>query len=133
VLLGAALAIRSFRQAVVPGKDTSSVPRESTEGSASSECLARAQSHAAAGQYRDAVRALYLATVLYLDDREKVPFDPTLTNREHLGVASKEARLLELLRPLVLAFDSAWYGRRACTPTEFEECCQLARKIGLAA
>lgn len=76
----------------------------------------RAFDLAHAGSYRDAVRQLYLSTLLSLEDRGLLRVDRSLTNREVLaqvGAAQAGAApLVATLRPVVDVFESVWYGLR---------------------
>ncbi|NJL95623.1 MAG: DUF4129 domain-containing protein [Anaerolineae bacterium] len=60
--------------------------------------------------YRAAIRYLYLASLLLLDERGVMHFDPTLTNAEHLSRLGQQPQLLAALRPIVNIFDHVWYG-----------------------
>ncbi len=84
------------------------------------EAFHSAQQFVNQGDYRSAVRQLYLATLLLLDQRGKIKYDPTLTNREYLAQASNDARVTAALAPIVEIFDRAWYGFEPVTPTEFD-------------
>jgi hypothetical protein len=66
---------------------------------------------AIAGDYRVAVRLLYLSTLLLLEERKLLCYDRTLTNREYLGQVADNPSLGEALRPVVDTFDEVWYGQ----------------------
>lgn len=74
-----------------------------------------------AGDYRSAVRQLYLATLLILDERGRVKYDPTLTNREYLRQAAKDPHTTIALQPIVETFDRTWYGFEPITLQEFDD------------
>jgi hypothetical protein len=79
----------------------------------SGEALRRADALAAGGDYRQAVRYLYLSTLLWLDEHRLLRYDPALTNREFLHQLERDAghaRLREALSPVVELFDRVWYG-----------------------
>jgi hypothetical protein len=63
-----------------------------------------------AHDYRAAIRYLYLASLLLLDERGVLRYDPTLTNRELLRQVSNKSSLYDLLRVVVQTFDRVWYG-----------------------
>ena len=86
------------------------------------ETLARRHS------YRLAIRALYLAALLRLDERGVLSFERTLTNREVLreAGASGSRQLVNQLAPLVERFDRHWYGAVACTEDDYREFTRLA-------
>jgi hypothetical protein len=60
--------------------------------------------------YRAAVRYLYLSSLLLLDERGVILFDPALTNREHLRQVIDRPEIGDLLRTIVNVFDRVWYG-----------------------
>jgi hypothetical protein len=74
------------------------------------QARARSREMARAGDYRSAVRLLYLSTLLRLEERDLLRYDRTLTNREYLQQVAGHSRLAEALRPVVDTFDRVWYG-----------------------
>jgi hypothetical protein len=76
----------------------------------SSQALERARSLAAGNDYRHAVRYLYLSTLLWLDERGLLHYDPACTNREFLQQVSGNHSLHKALLPVVDFFDQVWYG-----------------------
>jgi len=87
----------------------------------SEAALGRAHTLALGGNYRDAVRQLYLGTLLILDERGKLRYDRTLTNRETLRAVSAHGSpaLADALRPIVDLYDRTWYGYATVAPEEF--------------
>lgn len=75
-----------------------------------SEARRRAEGAANEGNYRGAVRNLYLAALLTLEQHGLVPADRSLTNREVLGRVDSTHPLRPLLQPVVDTFDDVWYG-----------------------
>ncbi len=69
----------------------------------------RAAGSAQAGDYRNAVRNLYLSALLTLEQKGLVPADRSLTNRELLAQVAANP-LHSHLRPVVETFDDVWYG-----------------------
>jgi hypothetical protein len=78
--------------------------------------------------YRQAIRALYLAALLRLDERGQLSFDRALTNREVLRNAGTKGsgQLVERLAPLVERFDRHWYGAVVCTEDDYREFARLS-------
>ena len=72
----------------------------------------RAVAQAQAGQYRQAVRSLYLSALLRLEERGLVRADRSLTNREYLAQVAGQAEVQRHLQPVVQTFDDVWYGVR---------------------
>ncbi|MCX6047051.1 MAG: DUF4129 domain-containing protein, partial [Chloroflexi bacterium] len=65
---------------------------------------------AAAGNYRDAVRQLYLSALLALEERNLLTYDRSLTNREVLAQLRHQSNVQNHLQPVVETFDNVWYG-----------------------
>ena len=78
--------------------------------------------------YRLAIRTLYLAALVSLDEQGALTFERSLTNREVLraALARGGAGLSERLAPLVDRFDQDWYGSRNCTEADYQEFARLA-------
>jgi hypothetical protein len=83
--------------------------------------LAQAGTLAAGGDYRAAIRYLYLSTLLLLDERRLLRYDRSLTNREVLGQVAGDEALVERLRPVVEEFDRVWYGFAPVDEAEYED------------
>lgn len=73
------------------------------------------------GNYREAVRALYLAALLSLEEQGLVPYDRSLTNRELLARVTHVQSVRRHLRPVVELFDTVWYGIREPDAATFED------------
>jgi hypothetical protein len=67
---------------------------------------------AGAGNYRQAVRQLYLSALLHLEERGVVRADRSLTNREYLAQVRDDPATRAHLQPVVQTFDEVWYGLR---------------------
>lgn len=87
-----------------------------------------ALSHANGRAYRLAIRSLYLAALLRLDERGMLHFQRSLTNREVLkSVAAESSPMLaERLAPLVERFDRYWYGSDECSEQDYVEFAHLS-------
>ncbi len=92
---------------------------------------AQALERADGGDYRGAVRLMYLATLMALDETDRLRFERTLTNREHLRQAPESLR--PLLEPLVSRYDRLWYGQSGLGEREFQEFRALATRLREAA
>jgi hypothetical protein len=62
------------------------------------------------GDYRSAVRYMYLSALLWLDEREVLRYDRALTNREYLDRVRDNPALRDRLAPVIDTFDRVWYG-----------------------
>ena len=74
----------------------------------------------AAGNYREAVRHLFLAALLTLDERNLIQYDATRTNYELLQRASLRPVVEETLVPVVETFERVWYGFEVVGLAEYE-------------
>jgi hypothetical protein len=86
------------------------VPTDEDDPTTSQDASQRAGESEVSRDYRSAIRYLYLACLLLLDERGLIRYDRTLTNREHLRMIHDKPQLVELLRPVVSTFDDVWYG-----------------------
>jgi hypothetical protein len=82
--------------------------------------LKLAQELAAQGEPRLALRALYLACLAALAEREWIRIRKSKSNREYERELARRAHsrpgLLENFTQAVLVFERAWYGRHEVTP-----------------
>jgi hypothetical protein len=62
------------------------------------------------GDYRTAVRYLYISALLWLDERNLMRYDRALTNREYLDRVRENPELRAHMAPIVDTFDRVWYG-----------------------
>jgi hypothetical protein len=100
----------SWRQWAAEGRSGEDNGSDKEADLSSGKALERAQALAGASDYRRAVRYLYLSTLLWLDERRLLHYDPACTNREFLHQVRDQARLHEALLPVVDLFDQVWYG-----------------------
>ena len=72
--------------------------------------LQKAKEISRGGDYRTAVRYLYLSSLLTLDERGLLRFDRSKTNREYLRSVAAFPQLSAPLRDVIDVFDRVWYG-----------------------
>jgi len=75
--------------------------------------MQRAQTLSGQGDYRNAVRYLYLSSLLILDEQGLLRYDRSRTNREYLRSVSSQPHLAGPLRDVIDVFDRVWYGFEA--------------------
>lgn len=99
--------------------------------------LSMARDLAAKGEHRLALRALYLATLAGLAERELISLAHHKTNRDYTREVERRARatpqLPERFKGIALFFDRAWYGTMVVTPSalaEFEAHVRSVRSMG---
>lgn len=85
----------------------------------STSAFQQASVQARGGDYRTAVRYLYLSSLLWLDERGALRYDRALTNREYLERLAGQPELRERLIPIVDTFDRVWYGHVALSAEDF--------------
>lgn len=83
------------------------------------QALEEAAKLAAAGDFRSAVRLVYLAALLRLDERYLIRFDRTGTNWEYLRAISGHRQFHGALQPVTLTFDRKWYGHEPASESDY--------------
>jgi len=73
----------------------------------------RAENLSTQGDYRNAIRYLYLSSLLVLDEQGVMHYDRSRTNREYLRSVSSRPELAKPLRDVIEVFDRVWYGFEA--------------------
>jgi hypothetical protein len=76
----------------------------------SNRAMQRAQTLSGQGDYRNAVRYLYLSSLLILDEQGLLRYDRSRTNREYLRSVSSKPQLAKPLSDVIDVFDRVWYG-----------------------
>ncbi len=109
--------LRAVRRSVL--RDARVRAEVAEETISSGQALDRAQAEAQAGDYRGAVRFLYLGALLWLDERKLLRYDRSLTNREYLDASRDDMPLHDRLAPIVGTFDRVVYGHRELSEEDF--------------
>ena len=124
------------RQRVALGKlggDTAAAEREAE----SRAWAQQAEGHAQHGRWRDAVHALYWASIVVLEDRRTLRRSGTRTPREALRLIDPASRLREPLRAQTSNFERIWYGLQPAGAQDYQAAREhygvvLARSTGAA-
>lgn len=74
------------------------------------QALQRAQNLSTGGDYRSAVRYLYLSSLLLLEERGLIRYDRSQTNQEYLRSVAGRPELVAILHDVIDVFDRVWYG-----------------------
>jgi len=125
--LAVALAVAlSLRRAV--GRSGARLASAPPARAAAVEMFAQAASLAARGEFREAARVQYLATMLRGEELGQLRFDRAMTNRELLERARERggAEAAVRLRPLVEQFDRFWYGGAPGSSADYEALARLS-------
>jgi hypothetical protein len=72
------------------------------------------------GDYRNAIRYLYLSYLLVLDEQGVMRYDRSRTNREYLRSVSSRPELAKPLRDVIDVFDRVWYGFETVDETTYK-------------
>ena len=121
------LSRRKDEQASPVLPDALGVPLDPRER-APEEHLDEAAQLAARGLHREAFRSLYLATLVALDRRGEIDFDPARTNWHYLRQMGASARTAAF-RTFTQLFDRKWYGDEHTTREEYERGRLLATSL----
>jgi hypothetical protein len=103
-----------------PEDELNPEPADTTQVLPPAQAIDRAQQLVAAGNYRAAVRYLFLALLAVLDDKKLLRYDRTLTNRELLRLAGQNPTLAGPLEAIVHTFDAVWYGFEPIVPSDYD-------------
>ena len=116
IALGAAVIffVRQIRMNLISEAQDEVAETELEQVETERAALARADSAAAANDFRSALRFLYLSAILHLQEHGVLPYDKSLTNREYLHQARVDADLHTALGPAITVFDEVWYGHKPC-------------------
>jgi len=93
------------------------------------DALNQAQEFETHSDFRNAIRALYLATLLYLHERDILTYDKSATNREYLRQLEGQPSLQNALKSAVYIFDDVWYGYKPCTADTLAEYRSLVKML----
>ena len=91
--------------------------------------LQKAKDISRGGDYRAAVRYLYLSALLTLDERGLLRFDRSKTNREYLRSVAAFPQLSVPLRDVIEVFDRVWYGFHSIDEDDFQHYVQKVDQL----
>ncbi|MBU7006827.1 DUF4129 domain-containing protein [Phosphitispora fastidiosa] len=80
-----------------------------------------ASRYADAGDYREAVRYLYLSLLMFLDGQQLIQFRMSKTNLDYLGELRKSSADSDRFTGAANFFERKWYGMENCTDTDYRE------------
>jgi hypothetical protein len=85
--------------------------------------IAESRNLAGAGNYREAFRLAYLASIAWLDEAKALRFDKSRTNWEYIRDLEEGGydTAVGRLQPLTLRFDQVIYGHTDCRPADYED------------
>jgi hypothetical protein len=101
---------RGLSRSLVKEAELETEGNESDGMLTSKGALKRAETLSTQGDYRNAIRYLYLSSLLVLDEQGLMRYDRSRTNREYLRSVSSKPELAKPLRDVIDVFDRVWYG-----------------------
>ncbi len=104
------------------GPPMATVPVVAQRALGPEELIAQADDLAGQGDFRGAIRHLYLALVRALQMRRILPRTKTQTNGEHVRQLAAHPTLRDLVRPFASMFDEKWYGGGGATADDVDQC-----------
>jgi hypothetical protein len=111
ILLGVLVfTFRGLLTDLVSEADTTSDGELGDEKLNADQALRRAQNSSTSGDYRSAVRYLYLSSLLLLEERDLIRYDRSQTNQEYLRSVAGRPELAVILQDVIDVFDRVWYG-----------------------
>jgi hypothetical protein len=132
LMIGAALLLllsllyisRNLSRSLVREAELNAQSSEDEALLTSKGALQRAQTLSGQGDYRNAIRYLYLSSLLVLDERGLLRYDRSRTNREYLRSVSSQPELAAPLRDVIDVFDRVWYGFEAVDEQTYQSYAQ---------
>jgi len=104
---------RNLSRSLVREAELAAEHADSDAALTSKGAMQRAQTLSSQGDYRNAVRYLYLSSLLILDEQGLLRYDRSRTNREYLRSIAAQPQLANPLRDVIDVFDRVWYGFEA--------------------
>lgn len=101
---------RSLSRSLVRESQLVAEENDSDELLTSKGAFKRAETLSTQGDYRNAIRYLYLSSLLVLDEQGLMRYDRSRTNREYLRSVSSKPELAKPLHDVIDVFDRVWYG-----------------------
>lgn len=122
------LVYRATAQSIL--KEASALEESRIPGTLSAEqALARAQDRSEQGDFRNAVRYLYLSALLSFEARGLLRIDRSRTNHEVLTDLARRPDLATELEEVVEVFDRVWYGFQVIDTEAFDRYAERVRRL----
>lgn len=84
------------------------------------DLLDSATEFAKQGDYRTAIRRVYIALLFELEQRGKLRLHRSMTNLDYLFALRSEREILPIFSVMTGTFEKIWYGQRRATEDEFK-------------
>lgn len=112
--------LRLYRYFAPEYAETPSTGSESTSINAD-QLRTQASVCAEKGEYREAIRYLYLSLLLFLDQNKLIRYRLSKTNHEYLQEFRRQETGLESFYSLVSFFEGKWYGMEPCSNMDYRQ------------
>ena len=86
----------------------------------SSGLIDQASRHAEAGEFREAIRFSYIASIVSLARQEMLTIEPSRTNRDYIQQLGRQVELLPLFTRQTELFEEFWYGERGASREDYD-------------
>jgi Domain of unknown function (DUF4129) len=90
---------------------------------------AEADQRAAAGEFTEAIRCLFLSLVYRFDESGRVNFQQAYTNREYLALFADRPPVQQQLGVFVDILDDFWYAQRPTDQARLARCLELYQSL----
>ncbi len=107
-------------------------PRHTQGGQAAVDWAAMAEEAASSGKWRDAIHALYWASVASLSQTGRWRPSAPRTPREYLRLLEPLSSQRNALGALTSLLERVWYARREASQLEYEQARSLAGELGVS-
>jgi len=92
--------------------------------------VSQAESHARAGEWREAYRKMFLASIAWLDEAGVIRYRRGRTTREHIDdLRERSPAKHDMLLPVADGFDRIVYGPFDCGPADFADASSAYRGL----
>lgn len=92
---------------------------EIAEDVTAADLFANASELAQQGEYRKAIRRVYIALLCDLEHRGKLRLSRSKTNRDYMDAMRSEPQMYPAFSSMTSAFEHVWYGQDRATAEEF--------------
>jgi len=135
----AILIILLYAVFLSPHRKKTSTPKETSHSTTSelahaltkpvAHWISHAEKLCAAGQFREAIRSLYLGVLVQTHKNGQLDFEPTLSNFENLERFRGSQTTKQDFKQAIIGFEFSWYGYRMVTASTFIEYKTLCQRI----
>ena len=131
IALIAALAftLRGFMAGIVADEESMTAGNGDLSLISADQALEQAHTDSKKGDYRSAVRYLYISSLLLLEERELLRYDRTKTNQEYLRSIAGRPELADVLREVIDVFDRVWYGFQTLDESGYSHYASRVRQL----